>query len=175
MSTTTFKEALDASTQIACTTTSLATASSRGSASVDNSTNLYADALVTVVITIASGTPTAAGAFVNVYVFGSEDGTNFGTINSATAGTPGTDGAFGALTATPNLIGPVAQVAAVTATSSGERTFRSQPIPLAQAFGGSLPRKWGLLIENQTGLAFSTSTTTTAQYVSYSGVYGTGA
>ncbi len=172
--TTTFKEALDASTQIACTTTSLGIGSTRGSASVDNSTNLYADALVTVTITMASGTPTATGSFVNVYVYGSEDSTNFGTINSATAGTPGADGAFGALTATPNLIGPVAQIAAVTATSAGERTFRSQPIPIAQAFGGSLPRKWGILIENQTGIVFSTSTTTTAQNVSYSGVYGTG-
>ncbi len=173
--TTTFKEAIDASTAITCTLTSLATASARGSNSVDNSTNLYPDALVTVTVTIASGTPTSTGSFVNVYVFGSEDGTNFGTINSATAGTPGTDGAFGALTVTPNLIGPIAQIAAVTITSTGERTFRSQPIPIAQAFGGSLPRKWGILIENQTGLAFSTSTTTTAQYVSYSGVYGTGA
>ncbi len=171
--TTTFKESIDASTQIGCTTTSLATGSTRGSNSVDNTVNLYPEAQVTVTVTIASGTPTSTGAFVYVYVYGSEDSTNFGTINSATAGTPGTDGAFGALTVSPNVI-QVAVLAAVTASSTGERTYRSQPIPIAQAFGGSLPRKWGILIENQTGVAFSTSTTTTAQYVSYSGVFGTG-
>ncbi len=172
--TTTFKEAFDASTQIACTTTSLGIGSTRGSASVDNTTNLYPEAHVTVTVTLASGTPTATGSFVYVYAYGSEDGTNFGTINSATAGTPGTDGAFGALTVSPNVL-QVAVLAAVTTTSAGERTYRSQPIPIAQAFGGSLPRKWGILIENQTGVVFSTSTTTTAQNVSYSGVYGTGA
>ncbi len=174
MPTTNFKESLDASTQIACTQTSLASGSTRGSAAVDNTTNLYPEALVTVAFTLASGTPTSTGAFVYVYVYGSEDGTNYGTINSATAGAVGTDAAFGALTATPNVL-QVAAVAAVTVTSSGERTYRSQPIPIAQAFGGSIPRKWGILVENQSGVAFSASTATTAQYVSYSGVFGTGA
>ncbi len=125
--------------------------------------------------TIASGTPTSSGAYVNVYVAGTEDGTNWpitqksdGTVYATGAG----DGAAGAI-GQPTNLRQIGTVAVMTTTSSAERTLRSQPIPVEAGFAGVLPRKWSIFVENQTGVAFSTSTATTAQYLSYTAEYTT--
>lgn len=177
MATTSNKIAYLASVQIACTFTSLATGSTRESAVVTNDTTSIdvLDALVSVCLTIASGTPGTASPSVNVYVSASEDGTLWpvlqksdGTVYASGAG----DAAAGAL-GTPTNLKLIGIISLMTTTSSGERTLRSEPYSVAQAFGGNLPRKWSVFVENQSGVAFSTSTVTTAQYVSYTGVYVT--
>lgn len=168
-------EAFASSASLACTQTSLATGSTRESAIRTNTTALNLDDLVAVTFTIASGSPSTTGPAVNIYANGSADGTLWPIIqlsNGATFATGGGDAAVGAMSSLPQvrLIG---SFALLTTTSSGERTFRTEPYSVAQAFGGELPPSYSLLIENQTGVAFSASTASTAQLISARGVYTT--
>jgi hypothetical protein len=119
----------------------LANNGQRQSASIDNTTNLFLDALVFVNIkTNAAGTSTTG--FVNIYAYGTSDGgTNFSD------GASGSDATI-TLTVPPNmrLIGQLNCVANAT-------TYKGGPFSVAQAFGGVLPALWGLVIENKTGAA----------------------
>ena len=63
-----------ASAALTITLNSLASAGVRQSTAVDNTSNLYVDAIVNVIAVLASGTPSSG---INVYVAGSEDGTNW--------------------------------------------------------------------------------------------------
>lgn len=124
---------------ITITLASLANNGARQSDVVDNTSNLFLDALVFLVIKSgASGT--AATGYVNLYAYGSVDnGTNYsdGASGSDAAITP---------TSPPNLrlIGVVNVVANAT-------TYRAGGFSVAAAFGGVLPQKWGIVVENKTG------------------------
>ncbi len=144
---------LAASSAFTITATTLATGAARESNAIDNSTNQYLDALVFVQATLATGTP-ATGAQVNVYAYGSEDGTNYGD------NVTGSDAAV-TLRSPTNL-----RLIGVTSTpTAGALNYKGHPMSVAQAFGGVLPRKWGIVIENQSGFAF------TACSASWTGIY----
>lgn len=166
-----------ASTQIACSFASLASGSTRESAVVvnDTSTQNNIDSLVSVTCTIASGTPSTTSPSINVYISASEDGTNWPIVqqsNGATYTTGAGDASAGAL-GSPTNLRLIGIIACMTTTSASERTFRSLPFSVAAACNNVMPRKWSVFIENQVGVAFSTSTTSTANYVSYTGTYVT--
>ncbi len=163
--------------QIACTLTSLASGSARESAVQSNASNKYFDYLVAVTFTIASGTPSTANPAVNIYASGSVDGTIWPIIQGsggATVTTGTGDSSAGALSVSVltqlKLLGTFA---IQTTTSAGERTFRTQAYSIARGFDGTLPVAFSVLVENITGVVFSTSTATTAQYVEVNGVYTT--
>lgn len=124
---------------ITVTLASLASGSARASTAVDNTTNLFIDALVQVQIKSGAASTVATG-YVNIWAYGTTDG---GT--TYTEGATGTDAAI-TLTSPSNLklIGVVNVVANAT-------TYKSSPFSVAQAFGGILPQKWGIVIENQSG------------------------
>lgn len=124
---------------ITCSLAGLTTTSLRQSTVIDNSSNLFIDALVVLKIKSGGSGTTATGA-VYVYVYGTADG---GT--SYSDGASGTDGAF-TPTAPTNLrlIGVINVVANST-------TYTSSPMSVAAAFGGVLPDHWGIVIENKTG------------------------
>lgn len=125
---------------ITCTIAGLANASARSCLAVDNTSNLFLDALVQVQIkSNAAGTSTTG--YVNIYAYGTTDG---GTTYAEGAGT---DAAI-TLTVPPNvrLIGRLNVVANAT-------TYKSAPFSVAAAFGGALPDHWGIIIENQSGAA----------------------
>ncbi len=175
--TTSNKIAYVASAQITCSLASLASGSTRESAVVVNDTSTADNlaAQVSVCFTIASGTPTSSGAYVNVYVAATEDGTNWPIIQKSdgTTYTTGTgDTSVGAL-GQPTGLRLIGVWPVMTTTSSAERTLRTLPFPVEPAFAGVLVRKWSIFIENQTGVAFSTSTVTTANYLSYTPEYTT--
>lgn len=130
---------------ITVTFTSLANNGARQSTPVDNSSNLYLDALVSVKVKSA-GSSTSAAGYVNVYAYGTTDG---GTTYGGVTGT--TDGAV-TLTSPPNvrLIGVINVVANST-------TYESGPFSVASAFGGVLPEKWGIVIENKSGATLDAS------------------
>jgi len=158
--------------QVNCTLTSLASGSARESDVVDNTTNKYLDYLISLTFTIASGSPSTGGAYINVYANGSVDGVLWpqieltgGTTKSTGAG----DASVGALGAPPNLR-LIGSFGVQSTTSSGERTFRTQPMSVAQAFGGNVPEKFSIVVENQVGVAFSASTASTAQYLQQGGI-----
>lgn len=123
---------------ITCTLASLTTGSARSAAAVDNSSNLFLDALVQIQIK-SGGSGTASTGYVNVYAYGTVDG---GTTYAEGAGTD----ASITLTSPTNvkLIGRLNVVANST-------TYKSEPFSVAAAFGGVLPDHWGIIIENQSG------------------------
>lgn len=130
---------------ITITIASLANGSSRQSTIVDNTSNLFTDALVLLKIkTGASGTTTTG--VVTVYAFGTTDN---GTTYSENAGA--SDAAI-TLTSNPNvrLVGVINCVANAT-------TYYSPVFSIASAFGGVLPAKWGIIINNGTGGALDST------------------
>jgi hypothetical protein len=123
----------------------LANNGAQQSTAVDNTTNLFLDALVMLKVkTGASGT--SANGYANVYAFGTVDD---GTTQTENAGA--TDAAI-TLTVPPNarLVGAIACVANAT-------TYYGGPMSVAAAFGGVLPAKWGLIVENKTGGALDST------------------
>jgi hypothetical protein len=126
----------------------------RESTAVDNSSNKYLDAQVGGVVKI--GAVSADGYFA-VYAYGSYDGTNYtagltGSDGEVTWGTTGTTGVDSYL----NL--PLLGVVTVD-TSDDNDEVRWGPFSVAQAFGGQLPTKWGIVVQNKTGVAFNSTTT----------------
>ncbi len=167
-------EGFGGSAQLACSIASLATGSSRESASQSNTTNKYFDYIVSLTFTIITGTP-AAGASVNVYANAPVDssGTLLWPIIQLSSGavfaTAGTDASVGALGTPPNLR-LIGSFGIQTTSSSGERTFRTEPYSVAAGFNGC-PPAFSIIVENQTGLAFSASTTTSANYLDVNGIF----
>ena len=154
------KEAFGTNGQnITCTVTSLANNGQRQSTVVDNSSNLYLDALVFVKVKSA-GSSTSSTGYVNVYAYGTVDG---GT--SYTDGATGSDGSI-TLTVPPNmrLIGVISVVANST-------TYYGGPFSVAAAFGGILPEKWGIVVENKSAATLDASVGACI----YQGVYQTAA
>lgn len=132
------------STAIVCTLASLASSSTvgRGGVAVDNTTNLYVDAMLTVKVK-TSASALSADLACYVYLFGSEDG----TLYSGDGVTLGTD--VSVTLATPsNLKGPYVISCPASATS-----YTLVIGSVASSFGGILPRKWGFVVLNTTGQA----------------------
>lgn len=124
---------------ITVTLASLTTGSSRASTVVDNTSNLFMDALVFLNIKSGASGTTSTG-YVTIYAYGtSNGGTNY------TEGASGTDAAL-TLTSPTNLklVGIINVVASATTYSAG-------PFSIASAFGGQLPDKWGIVVQNNTG------------------------
>lgn len=142
---------------VTITLSSLATSSARQSVPVDNTSNVFLDALVMAKI-VSSTAGTAATGYVNVYAFG--------TVNSTTPlytdGATTSDAAI-TMTSPPNmrLIG----VLNVVATAS---TYIGGPWSVAPAFGGVLPSHWGVVVENKSG--GNLDSTATAHGVYYQGI-----
>lgn len=140
---------------ITCTITSLTNNSQRQSTAIDNSTNLYLDALVFLTIKSAAASTSASG-YCNVYAYGTVDGGS-----NYSDGASGTDGSI-TLTSPPNvrLVGTVNVVANST-------TYKAGPFSIAAAFGGIMPEKWGIIVENKTGATLDASVGSAI----YQGVY----
>ena len=143
---------------ITITLASLTTTSARASTAIDNTTNLYLDALVQV--QTKTGTGPAVPNLINVYAYATVDG---GTTYSD--GATGTDAAI-TLTVPPNAV-LIGSLNVPTASTS----YKSGPMSVAAAFGGILPAKWGIIIENQSGTTLSA--TGGDHVVQYHGVYAT--
>lgn len=141
---------------ITCTFTSLATAGSRQSAVISNTTNLFFDAFVFVIIKTGS-TATVTTGYVSVYCYASVDG---GT--TYTDGATGSDASFTPTSPTNlRLIGNINCVA-------NSITYYGGPFSVAAAFGGLMPSSWGIVIQNNTGGTLA-STVCAAEY---QGIYG---
>lgn len=126
----TVKVAYAAAATITCTLASITSGQGRRSATISNSTNLYDDALVHV--TVTCGTVTAPGS-IAVYAYASgDDGTTFETGGS-------TDAAYNTLRGDEKLLGIIAGVTSTAVTGV---------FSVAKAFGGVMPRNWGIIVYN---------------------------
>lgn len=137
------------------TTTNLQTLASSAtagwqSAAQDNGTDLALAVLLRLHVTLASGSP-SSDKTVYVFVYESEDGTNY---------TDNATGSEGALTIRDptnlKLLGTIA--CPVSGALTYKQTFLYAP--------AVMPRKWGIVVVNVTGLAF------TAAVASYTPVQG---
>lgn len=148
------------STAITCTLASLASSATVGreSTAIDNGTNKFIDALLTVSVKLATGSP-ANDKAVYVYAYASEDGTNYS--GNAT----GSDASY-----TQQVPTNLTLLGRIECPSSGALTYRGV-FRVAQAFGGVLPRKWGIFIRNYTGLALDSSEGNHIK--TYTGIYYT--
>jgi len=138
------KEAFASPVNFTLTLASLASSATAGreSTKVDNSSNLYLDALVYVKIVLTTGTIGNDKA-VYVYAYGSLDGTNFAdTVTGADAAITMND------PTQLRLIGVINAVAQST-------TYKGGPFSVASAFGGVLPPSWGIVVRNYTGIALT--------------------
>jgi hypothetical protein len=153
---TVFKSSYPALGTITITLNALATAGARQSAFVDNNTDLNLDALVQLVIQLGAGT-IGANPVVEVWAYADVDGTNY------TDGATGADAAY-TLLATPNLVflGVVNALAQST-------TYYSKPFSIASAFG-SMPKKWGIICVNKTGIALGAASAAKYQGIQTQGV-----
>lgn len=138
-----------------------------GSAAVDNSTNLYQDALVAVHIAAVNTAPGSNKA-IYVYAYGSTDGAIW-TSTGTSGGTVGTEGAL----TFPSIATPLPvlmPLIGVIPYPVQNKALDGGPFSVAKAFGGVLPRSWGVAILNYSGFTFAASGNT----VKYQGVYYTG-
>jgi hypothetical protein len=128
---------------ITITLAALANGSTRGSLVVDNTAGLFLEILVQLQI-LSNASGVSSTGFVNVYGYGTVDSAD----NLYPDGSVGTDTAI-TLTVPSNarLIGTMNMVANAV-------TYVSEPMALSPAFGGVLPEKWGIFVENQSGAAF---------------------
>ena len=120
----------------------------RESATIDNSTSLYLDILVSGKIT--AGTSPTASRSIEVWAVGSWDGTNWPDVF---------DGTESAETITSaDIKSSVCRFLAAMATANTtDRTYHFGPVSLASAFGGTLPPKVVLFVTHSTGVALNST------------------
>jgi hypothetical protein len=120
----------------------------RESATIDNSTNLYLDYLISGKIT-AGTSPTAARS-IEVWAVGSWDGTNWPDVF---------DGTESAETITSaDIKASICRfVAAMATANTSDRTYHFGPVSIAAAFGGTLPPKFVLFVTHSTGVALNST------------------
>src|SRR5216117_3678657 len=128
---------------ITITLASLAAATARQSASIDNRTNLYQDVLVMLKVVFQAGTP---GDLQSVNVYG------YGTVDDGTTWPDAVTGSDAAITL--NSPTQLKQLGVIPApTSAG--TFIGGPWSVAACFGNNMPALWGIVVENRANMTFS--------------------
>lgn len=126
---------------------------------VDNTSSLYLDALVQVVLDFANTAP-ANDKRAYVYVYS----------GNATTYTDPASGSEGTITMTNiGTTGQNMKLLGILAYETADAVIESSLFSVASVFGGVLPPKWGLAIMNFTGAALAASGNT----VKYRGVWQT--
>ena len=142
------------------TLTSLADAAARESTSVDNTSNLWLDALVTCKVKTQNSGAISAPSAVFVYAYGSVDGGS-----EYPDAVTGTDAAITLNNPTQlKHIGTV-YVAAINTI------YKGGPWSVAAAYGGKMPARWGIVVYNDCGTALTA--TGGDHVVEYQGIYAT--
>ena len=139
------------SVAITCTTTGLAYSTTVGRQStVIVSTGGYVDALITIGIPATTTAAPGANKAAYAYFSGSEDGTNFDG-DDVLIGTSTSDSSY-TINAASNLRGPL-----VINVITGTKTY-FKSATLSTYFGGVVPRKWAVVIINDTTMTLGTGT-----------------
>ena len=132
---------------------SLANSATAGwqSAVVDNTSNLYLDALVTVVLDFAN---TAAANSRQAFIF-AYGGIESGVYSNPASGSEGTITLTSVVTSAQNL-----RLIGVVPYTTTDEIAESSPMSVAAAFGGVLPPYWGIVIINYSGAALHSANNT---------------
>lgn len=130
----------------------------RASVAVDNTTDLFLDALVQLKIDTADVGAPAGDMNALVYAYGTaDDGTTY------SGGASGLDAAYGGVAG--QLITNCKLLGIVSVDAQNE-VFESDLMSIASAFGGIVPAKWGIIVMNQVGQALGANSA-----AFYQGIY----
>jgi len=132
------------SASLTITLTGLATDTSllagRQSTAIDNTSDLAVDAIVGGKVTTGT-TPTTAKQ-IEIWAFASYDGTTY------SAGAGASDAGF-----TPTGEKTLMSLLTVIPTDgTSDHTYEWGPFSIAQAFGGTMPKKWGIYVVHNTAV-----------------------
>jgi hypothetical protein len=134
---------------------SLATSATAGwgSASVDNTTTLFLDALVQVVLAAVNTAPANSKALF-VYAYSGSNATDL-TTTGTSGGVVGTQGSltFPDVTTLPVVM----PLIGIVPYAVQNKPIVSAEFGVARAFGGVLPPYWGVAIVNHTGMILAAS------------------
>jgi len=120
---------------------------------IDNSTNKYVDALVSGSVVV--GTTPAINTTIAVFAYAQHDDTpTYQDVFDGT-GSAETVTSAGVLAGVTKLLGTLK----VDSTTT-DREYWLAPTSVAQVFGGILPKRWGLFVSHNTGVALKSSLNT---------------
>lgn len=111
----------------------------RESTAIDNSTVDAIDAIVGGKVT--TGTSPTANRQIEVWVYGSYDGTSY------SGGATGSDANL-----TPQAKSLMRLLTVIPTSSTSDQTYTWGPFSVAQAFGGAMPLEWGIYVVHNTGV-----------------------
>lgn len=115
----------------------------RAGTAIDNKvTDQAIDSLVQGKVT--TGTSPTASKQIEVWLYGSYDGTNY------TAGATGSDANL-----TPQAKSLLKLLTIIPTTNTSNQAYAWGPFSVAQAFGGNMPSKWGVFIVHNTGVVLN--------------------
>lgn len=113
----------------------------RAGTAIDNKvTDQAIDSLVQGKVT--TGTSPTASKQIEIWAYGSYDGTNF------SAGATGSDANL-----TPQAKTLLKRLEMIPTSNVSNQAYAWGPFSIAQAFGGSMPSKWGIFVVHNTGVA----------------------
>lgn len=118
---------------------SSATAGRAGTAIDNNATDDAIDAMVGGKVT--TGTSPTASRQIEVWLYGSYDGTTY------SGGASGSDAGL-----TPQAEGLLKLLTIIPTSSTSDQLYSWGPFSVVAAFGGCMPRKWGVFIRHNTGV-----------------------
>lgn len=111
----------------------------RESTSVDNTSDLAVDAIVGGKVT--TGTTPTTNKQIEVWAIGSYDGTSY------SGGATGSDANL-----TPQAKTLFALLTIIPTTGTSNQLYTWGPFSVARAFGGTMPKKWGIYIVHNTAV-----------------------
>ncbi len=147
---------------ITVTLTSLAASATAGREStvIDNTSNLFMDALVSGKVKTQNSGSVSAPSCTYVWCYG--------TVDNGSTYPDTVTGSDAAITMnSPNQL----RLLGIINTPAINTQYKGGPWSVAAAFGGVLPAKWGIVVQNNCGTAY-TSTGTDHVFL-YQGVYQT--
>ena len=147
---TTLKPVYSANLSMTCTSaTTLASGSAAGAVSIDNTANNFIDATVTIKLGIGTGT-LGSDKLVNIWFAASENGVDFTSTGNTLDNYAGTDSSV--TLQSPTLFrGPF-----VIPVSNINLTLWAIIPSVTRIYGAlMLPKKWGIITENRTGVPFT--------------------
>jgi hypothetical protein len=134
---------------------SLTSVASSAAVTVGTANNVT-DHLVQVTLKGPATVTASAATQVNLYAYGSIDGTIWSGSDTTNELIDGTDKAI-TWSANGNNAVFLGAAKATTTASGTSITYKSEPMSIAAAFGGVLPAKYAIVAQNQSGAALASS------------------
>ena len=134
---------------------SLTAVASSAAITVGTSTNVADHEIIVTINGPATMTGSATTA-IYLYAYASDDGTNWTGSGTTNELIDGTDKAI-TWSANGNQAIPLGTILLTTTAAASSITYRSRRISMAAAFGGTLPKQYVIVAQNQAGATLAAS------------------